>query len=47
MPQPGDVITYDQKGMPVINRPVRQSTIMGTKQGISGSKNLIEQIDGA
>jgi hypothetical protein len=43
MPQPGDVITYDQNGMPIINRPMRQSTIMGAKQGLSGSKNLLEE----
>ena len=43
MPQPGDVITYDQNGMPIINRPARQSTIMGTEQGLSGSKNLLEE----
>ena len=43
MPQPGDVITYDQNGMPIINRPVRQSTIMSARPPASGQKNLLEQ----
>ncbi len=43
MPQPGDVITYDQNGMPIINRPVRQDTVMSPKAGLSGSKNLLEE----
>jgi hypothetical protein len=42
-PQPGDIITYDQYGMPIINRPVRQATIQGTPKGVPGSKNLVEQ----
>ena len=43
MPQPGDVITYDSNGMPIINRPVRQSTIISAKPPASGTKNLLEQ----
>jgi len=42
-PQPGDIITYDQYGMPIINRPVRQVVIMGAKKGVPGSKTLVEQ----
>ena len=42
-PQPGDIITYDQYGMPIINRPVQQTTILGTPKGIAGSKILVEQ----
>ncbi len=42
-PQPGDTITYDQNGMPIINRPVRRVTVKGTPTGVPGSKTLVEQ----
>jgi hypothetical protein len=37
-PQPGDIITYDQNGNPIINRPVRQATVMAETKGVAGSK---------
>ena len=41
-PQPGDIITFDQFGMPLIRRPVGHST---TKTGIPGSKTLVKETD--
>jgi hypothetical protein len=32
-PQPGDIVTYDQNGNPIINRPVRRATVMGEIKG--------------
>ena len=43
VPQPGDVITYDQFGEPVINRPVRGIGFVGPKQGVPGSKLFVAQ----
>jgi hypothetical protein len=43
IPQPGDVITYDQYGMPIINRPVGVQAILGEKKGVPGSKTLAQQ----
>jgi hypothetical protein len=37
-PQPGDIITYDQNGNPIINRPVRQAAVFGEIKGVAGSK---------
>ena len=42
-PQPGDVITYDQYGNPIINRPVQEAVVLGAKKGVPGSKTLVEQ----
>jgi hypothetical protein len=42
-PQPGDIVTYDQYGNPIINRPVGEYTILGAKKGVPGSKTLVEQ----
>ncbi len=40
-PQPGDFISYDQYGEPIINRPTRQVVRdLGTKPGPQGSKTL-------
>jgi hypothetical protein len=44
-PQPGDIITYDQYGMPIINRPVQTYALMGAKKGVRGSKTLVEQME--
>jgi hypothetical protein len=43
MPQPGDIITYDQDGMPVIHRPVQQVAIADPIQSVPGSKVLLQQ----
>lgn len=37
VPQPGDIISYDQAGMPIINRDLGQ---IGGKAGVPGSKTL-------
>ena len=42
-PQPGDIITYDQYGMPIINRPVRRATVMAETTRAPGTKNFFEQ----
>jgi hypothetical protein len=42
-PQPGDIVTYDQSGNPIINRPVRQATILGPTKPIPGAKTGFEQ----
>lgn len=42
-PQPGDFVSYDQSGNPIIVRPVGVSAIMGPKTGIPGSKTLVQQ----
>jgi hypothetical protein len=40
-PQPGDIISYDQYGMPVITRPV--ATV--SKVGVKGSTSLVTETD--
>ena len=44
-PQPGDIITYDQNGMPIINRPVRQAAVMGEIKGVAGKRSLQKEMD--
>jgi hypothetical protein len=42
-PQPGDVVTYDASGMPLISRPV--GVVAGKRIGIPGSKTLVQATD--
>jgi hypothetical protein len=42
-PQPGDIVSYDESGMPLISRPVR--IIPGRSIGIPGSKTLVQETD--
>jgi hypothetical protein len=42
-PQPGDIITFDASGMPVIARP--SITSIGKRIGVPGSKTLIQETD--
>ena len=43
-PQPGDVVTYDAYGMPMIKRPIGLIS-SGQKQGVPGSKTLVRETD--
>jgi hypothetical protein len=42
-PQAGDIITYDQYGMPIIYRPVRETSTYGPRKGVPGSKTLVSE----
>jgi hypothetical protein len=42
-PQPGDVVSYDASGMPLIARPVE--VISGARAGVPGSKTLVRETD--
>jgi hypothetical protein len=46
-PQPGDIITYDQNGMPLITRPVGILASGSEKHGVPGSKTLVKETDTA
>jgi hypothetical protein len=41
-PGPGDIISFDSSGMPIINRPVLEEEFSGTT-GLPGSKTLVKQ----
>jgi hypothetical protein len=40
-PQPGDIITYDQSGSPIISRPTGLAAV--TTTGVPGSKTLVKE----
>jgi hypothetical protein len=42
-PQPGDIISYDQNGMPLISRPVGVLSSSDVKHGVPGSKTLVKE----
>jgi hypothetical protein len=42
-PQPGDIITYDQNGNPVINRPVRRASVMSEVKVVRGPNPFYAQ----
>ena len=42
-PQPGDIVSYDPYGNPVISRPV--GVIPGKRTGVPGSKTLVSETD--
>ena len=42
-PQPGDIVSYDASGMPLISRPVE--VIAGKRTGVPGSKTLVTETD--
>ncbi len=41
--QPGDTISYDQNGMPLISRPV--GVVGFTRQGVPGSRTLVKETE--
>jgi hypothetical protein len=43
VPGPGDIITFDSAGEPIINRPVGEIPVSDIKQGIPGSKTLVKE----
>jgi hypothetical protein len=42
-PQPGDIVSYDPYGMPIISRPV--GIVPGKRIGVPGSKTLVTETD--
>ena len=42
-PQPGDIVSYDPSGMPLISRPLGITS--STKKGVPGSKTLVKETD--
>lgn len=44
-PRPGDQISYDANGLPVVTRNTVVADIVGRKQGVPGSKVLVSQTD--
>jgi hypothetical protein len=43
VPGPGDIITFDSSGEPIINRPIMEIPSSDTKQGIPGSRTLVKE----
>jgi hypothetical protein len=40
-PQPGDIISYDSSGMPLISRPINMISSNTAPRGVPGSKTLV------